>query len=168
MKKFIPIILCVLLVFTLGMNMTGCSSSAVTVTVADQYENELADKLADSKTIDEDGNTVYTFSKPKYIDYLKQLMKKVESEYRKVIAETATYSYLNEDGTELVIGIENGLFDEGKCKEQAQQIGEIALLYNVSTLEHTGTVSVTYENCFTGEKLFKSDITAIERVTKAH
>ena len=154
MRKLIPILLCLLMIGTL---LTACSGSTVSVTVNNKYENELADQLASEKVTDDNGNTVYTFTKSQYLEYISKLMEKVKSEFREVIYDTATYSYLNEDGTELVVGVDKTLYDETECKEQAQEIGELALLYNVSTLDHTGKVTVTYENCNTGEDYFKSE-----------
>ena len=154
MRKLIPILLCLLMIGTL---LTACSDSTVSVTVNNKYENELADQLASEKVTDDNGNTVYTFTKSQYLEYISKLMEKVKSEFREVIYDTATYSYLNEDGTELVVGVDKTLYDETECKEQAQEIGELALLYNVSTLDHTGKVTVTYENCNTGEDYFKSE-----------
>ena len=155
MQKIISLILIVLIV---GTVLSGCGSSNVTVTIAEQYENELADELASEKTVNEEGKTVYTFTKPQYIAYVEKLMEKVKTEFRDFISDTATYSYLNEDGTQLVVGVESEKYNETECKEQAQHIGELALIYNQSTLEHTGRVIVTYEDCFTGHEYFKSEV----------
>lgn len=157
MRKFIPIIICFLLI---GIIMSGCDGSTVTITVNSKYENELADQLSSEKSLDDNGDTVYTFTKPKYIEYIEKLLEKIRTDFRDVISHNATYSYLNEDGTELVVGVDKEVFDETECKEQAQKIGELALIYNASTLQHSGKVSVTYENCFTGEEFFKTNVTA--------
>lgn len=157
MYKILSVIICILII---GIILSACDSSTVTITVNSKYENTLADELASEKTIDNDGNTVYTFTKPKYVEYLEKLMEKIRSEFRGVISANATYSYLNEDGTELVVGVDKAIFDETECKEQAQQIGNLALMYNASTLQHTGKVSVIYENCYTGEEFFKSEVTS--------
>lgn len=153
MRKVISLILCTLII---GVILSSCNNSTVTITIDGKYENQLADEYASDKTTDENGNTVYTFTKPQYIEYVEKLFEKVKSEFRSALSETATYSYLNEDGTELVVGVDKEVYDKEKCKEQAEEIGELALLYNVSTLEHTGRVTVKYENCFTGEEYFKS------------
>lgn len=155
MQKYISILLCILI---LGSLLSACSSSAVSISVDSQYENSLADEIAAEKETDDEGNIVYKFSKDQYLEYAKKLMEQVKTEFREVLSDTATYSYLNEDGTELVVGIEKDLYDEEKCKAQAEKVGKIALLYNASVLDSTGKVTVSYENCFTGEEFFKSEI----------
>ena len=151
MKRLLSIIMCAIMISAL---LSACGNSGVTITLNDKYKNPLADELSSSSKKDDSGNTVYTFTKPQYIRYTDELMKKVTSEFKEVLKDTATYSYLIESGTELVVGIEDDAYDEAECRAQAETIGKIALMYNYSTLESTGTVAVTYENCFTGEKYF--------------
>ena len=143
MKTIIPFIVAILLI---GIIMSGCDGSTVTIAINSKYENALADQLASEKSTDENGDTVYTFSKPKYIEYMEKLMEEIRTKFRGVLSHNATYSYLNEDGTELVVGVDKEVFDETECKEQAQKIGDLALIYNASTLWHTGEVKVIYEN----------------------
>lgn len=160
MRKILSFILCIFMIVSTGMIMYGCNNSTITITMNSKYENELADKFASEKSIDDNGNVVYTFTKTKYLEYLEKLMDKVKSEFRDVILDTATYSYLNEDGTELVVGVDDSVYNEESCKKQANEIGNLALLYNASTLDHTGKVTVIYENNSTGIEYFISDIVA--------
>lgn len=160
MRRIVSFILCLFMIATIGMIMYGCDNSAVTITVNTKYENELADKFASEKSIDDNGNIVYTFTKPEYLEYLESLMDKVTSEFRDVILDTATYSYLNEDGTELVVGVDESKYNEESCKKQAAEIGDLALLYNASTLDHTGKVTVIYEDNATGIEYFKNEVNA--------
>ena len=160
MRRIVSFILCFIMIASIGMVMYGCDNSTVTITMNNKYENELADKFASEKSIDDNGNVVYKFTKPDYLDYLESLMDKVRSEFRDVILDTATYSYLNEDGTELVVGVDDAVYNEESCKKQANEIGNLALIYNASTLDHTGKVTVTYENNSTGIEYFKTNIEA--------
>ena len=134
---------------------TACDNSTVTITVGEKYENGIANKLATDKTYDEDGNIVYTFTKDQYLEYINELMEHVKTEFREEIADTATYSYLNENGTELVVGVDKSVYEEALCKKQAEKIGNLALLYNASTLDHTGKVTVIFEDSSTGIVYFK-------------
>ena len=155
MRKIITIIL--FLIMT-AVVLSSCGNSEINVTVQNKYANSIADSLAADKTTD-GGNTSYTFSKDQYIDYVSKLYEQIKSEFRAVVADYATYSYLNSSGTELVIGLEDTAYDETMCKDHAQKLGEIALKYNMSMLNPSGRLIVIYENCFTGKTYFKISIT---------
>lgn len=165
MKKFLCVAAAVLLIASL---LAGCGKTVKT-TVDAKYADDFAKNYASDISVDDDGNVSYEFTSDKYEEFLEDYYEEVESESKQIIIDYeeadpdttyGQYVYYNPDITEIIVGVMPNSYDEAHCREEAQQVGELALKYQMNTKDPKGSLTVTYENCNTGDDYFTITVEA--------
>ncbi|MBR2715786.1 MAG: hypothetical protein IKB73_06260 [Ruminococcus sp.] len=158
MKRILTFTLAVLMMATL---FAGCK---VETTVDSEYVDTFVHNYASPDEVDADGNVTYKFAnKDIYDEFAKDYYEKVKEDSRLEIESSGQYSYYNPDITEIVVGVTPEAYEklgEQKLKEEANDVGEAALKYQMNLKNPKGEITVIYRNANTAEDYFEIKVTA--------
>lgn len=138
------------------------SGGKVKTEVPAKYVDGFADKYAESKTVDSEGNVKYTFADDKYEQFLKDYHAVVKAESEPLI-EVRQNTHYNLNVPEIKVGLQDGVFEEvgeEALRAEAQAVGEAAIKYQMNTKNPIKSIPVTYRNANTGKVYFEIVVTA--------
>lgn len=163
MKRFIALALAVLMVaaFLCACGEEGSSSEPVTTTVNAKYDDGAAKNYAKSTTTDENGNTVYEFEAGKYEEFIQDYQNQLGGEISADIASGheepyGQYAYVNPEKKAVIVGLNEGDYDEATAKAEAEKAAEYGFKYFQNLKEPVNTISVIFCNANNQDEVYGS------------
>lgn len=146
MKRFFAIILAAVLVAAV---LCACGDDAIKTTVESKYDDGFAKDYASNVSTDSNGNTVYEFTDEKYeeftTDYKNSLNTDIESDI--AAGHEAAYgqfAYINEADHAVVVGLNDGEYDEATAQAEADKAAEYGFKYFQNLREPVDTLTVKF------------------------
>lgn len=140
-----------------------CSGNVKT-TVPPKYADGYAEKYAQEKTVDDDGNITYEFAEEKYDEFVKDYHEAIKEESRDNLKTVHQYTHYNlkdvddEANYGIVVGISKETYDEigeETLKAEATELAQAAIKYQMNTQSPATEIPVTYRDSSTGDEFFR-------------
>ena len=146
-----------------GKTSTG---GTVTTTVNAKYDDGYATNYASKTSTDENGNKVYEFSGNKYDEYKENHKNTVSNDIQQQYVSNhdknyGQYVYINEDKKAVIVGLNDGEYDEATAAEEAKTAAEYGFKYFQNLQQPVSSIKVIYCNAGNQDQIYGSfDFTA--------
>jgi len=164
-KKLIIIIAAVVVAIALiVLAVVIFSGNEVKTTVPQKYADGYAEKYAQNKTVDDDGNITYEFEDDKYDEFVKDYHEAIKEESRDNLKTVHHYTHYNlkdvddEANYGIVVGISKETYEEigeETLKAEANELAQAAIKFQMNTESPATEIPVTYRDSATGDEFFK-------------
>lgn len=149
-----------------GNNNNGAASGTVTTTVNAKYDDGYATNYASKTSTDENGNKVYEFSGKKYDDFKENHKNTVANDIQNQFVSKhdknyGQYVYINDDKKAVIVGLNEGEYDEKTAAEEAVTAAEYGFKYFQNLQQPVSSIKVIYCNAGNQNQIYGSfDFTA--------